>query len=132
MTGFRIYQCPRCELRFTSSSEMESHLADDHRPRADLDDQGPAAKASAPPPQPHAPPQPVESAAEPARAGPAEPRQRHWIAVVAAAAGLAVLVLLIVLVSTPATLISAALLVGLVAFYGWRASIRAGPRRRET
>lgn len=33
MTGMPIRQCPRCELRFTSSSELEDHLSNDHRPR---------------------------------------------------------------------------------------------------
>jgi hypothetical protein len=33
MTGMRIRQCPRCELRFPSSSELEDHLAQGHRPR---------------------------------------------------------------------------------------------------
>jgi hypothetical protein len=25
-----VYQCPRCELRFGSKSELEDHIADDH------------------------------------------------------------------------------------------------------
>ena len=25
-----VRQCPRCELRFTSESELKSHLMDDH------------------------------------------------------------------------------------------------------
>jgi hypothetical protein len=37
MTGVRIRQCPRCELRFTSSSELEYHLAYDHHPRPSAD-----------------------------------------------------------------------------------------------
>jgi hypothetical protein len=34
MTGLtHIHQCPRCELKFTSTSELEDHLSNDHRPR---------------------------------------------------------------------------------------------------
>lgn len=33
MTTIHIRQSPRCELRFTSSSELEDHLTNDHRPR---------------------------------------------------------------------------------------------------
>jgi hypothetical protein len=29
-----IHQCPRCELRFLSSSELEWHLLEDHGSRA--------------------------------------------------------------------------------------------------
>ena len=25
-----IFQCPECELRFTSASELDAHLRDDH------------------------------------------------------------------------------------------------------
>jgi hypothetical protein len=39
MTGLTyIHQCPRCELRFTSSSEMQQHLRDDHRPRPPVEE----------------------------------------------------------------------------------------------
>jgi hypothetical protein len=37
MTGMRIRHCPRCELRFTSSSELDYHLAYDHHPRPSAD-----------------------------------------------------------------------------------------------
>ncbi|MGI8574566.1 MAG: hypothetical protein ACR2MA_04320 [Egibacteraceae bacterium] len=30
-----IHQCPRCELRYSSESEMKSHLVDDHHVNAD-------------------------------------------------------------------------------------------------
>jgi nucleotide-binding universal stress UspA family protein len=33
-----VRQCPRCELRFTSSSELEYHLSNDHHPRPRNDD----------------------------------------------------------------------------------------------
>src|SRR3954452_23623559 len=47
MTTMHIRQCPRCELRFTSSSELQDHLTNDHRPRRDVSD---IVAASAPPP----------------------------------------------------------------------------------
>jgi nucleotide-binding universal stress UspA family protein len=33
MTRMHVRQCPRCELRFTSSSELDYHLSNDHHPR---------------------------------------------------------------------------------------------------
>src|SRR3954452_19909080 len=58
MTGMHIRQCPRCELRFTSSSELEDHLANDHRPRSRI------AEAVIPAAIPKPPsPSPPESAA---------------------------------------------------------------------
>jgi hypothetical protein len=49
MTTMHIRQCPRCELRFTSSSELEYHLSNDHRPRPSNDDDEVAAAAPNPP-----------------------------------------------------------------------------------
>lgn len=45
MTRMHVRQCPRCELRFTSSSELEYHLSNDHRPRLSNDDDEFAAAA---------------------------------------------------------------------------------------
>lgn len=53
MTGMHIRQCPRCELRFTSSSELEDHLSNDHRPRSRIDEAViPAAIPEPPSPSP--------------------------------------------------------------------------------
>src|SRR5207244_7477522 len=48
MTGMHIRQCPRCELRFTSSSELEYHRSNDHHPRPSNDDEDAAAAPSPP------------------------------------------------------------------------------------
>jgi hypothetical protein len=47
-----IHQCPRCELRFTSNSEVEWHLLEDHGsrlaiPRSTVATSGPMPSPSA-------------------------------------------------------------------------------------
>lgn len=50
MTTMQVRHCPRCELRFTTSSELEQHLRDDHpAPAADLG--GEPALVAAPTPE---------------------------------------------------------------------------------
>src|SRR3954447_17825413 len=61
MTRMHIRQCPRCELRFTSSSELEYHLSNDHHPRPSSDDDEVAAATPNLPSAPQA-----ESGADPA------------------------------------------------------------------
>jgi hypothetical protein len=49
MLTLRVRQCPRCVLRFGSSSELEQHLRLDHRPATTSpQSEPPAARASAP------------------------------------------------------------------------------------
>ena len=113
MTGIRIHQCPQCELRFTSRSELEHHLADDHRPRAaNVSD-----PMTAPEPATQQPNQP-EPTPERTLARPAKPARSPWLVV--AAAMLVVLVLLIVLGQGVAAWIVGALLVTLAVLLGRR------------
>src|SRR5262249_17403322 len=113
MTGIRIHQCPQCELRFTSRSELEHHLADDHRPRpADISN-----PMTAQPPATQQPSQP-EPTAERTLARPANPARSPWLVV--AAAMLAGLVLLIVLGQAVAAWIVGVLLVTLAVLLGRR------------
>jgi len=53
MSGLtHIHQCPRCELRFTSTSELEYHLSNDHHPRrpAEIEPTAVIVDPGAPPP----------------------------------------------------------------------------------
>jgi hypothetical protein len=120
MTGLHIRQCPRCELRFTSSSELEDHLSNDHRPlpRADLP---PAAVAARAPAQPKPRPAPSDNLATQARS-----RLAGWVVAVA---GLTIMILTALFASTLTALITVVLM--LAAFYGWRARGRGrSPLRR--
>jgi hypothetical protein len=122
MTGVRIRQCPRCELRFTSSSELEDHLSTDHRP-------------SPPPEVPHTSPSPspvqTSSTSRSTPSATSSPAIRPggrllvWLLVLTC---LVVAALVIWLVSTPAALVVAAV-VALGAAYTWRAHARAERHR---
>ena len=118
MTGIRIHQCPQCELRFTSSSELEHHLADDHRPRANANNPPTAPQEpaeSAPGPQSKEP----EPAAEPTRTAAANRARLPWHVVLGAAL-VAVLVVLIVVGYAVAAWVVGAMLVALTVFLSWR------------
>ena len=116
MTSVHIRQCPRCELRFTSSSELEHHLIEDHRPRRSTDDQSPAAPATVPTPQ--------RLSRDSARTDVIPPPRSHvpvWLIAVTA------LVLVLAMVSFAPTLTSAittALIVVMASGFWWRARIR--------
>ncbi len=128
MTGMAVRQCPQCALRFTSSSELEHHLADDHarRPRA------------------AAPPTSSLSQVGEARAAPrtlSDPRARTdaparqpastatgWLVVVLLAA-VGVVAVVAWLGSATETLITAILLLALAATFQWRRRVRARLRR---
>lgn len=70
MTWMHIHQCPRCELRFTSRSELEDHLSNDHHPRpTNGADELVAAATNLPP---GCPPAPVDDLPE------APPASRGW------------------------------------------------------
>ena len=119
MTGMRIRQCTRCELRFTSSSELEYHLANDHRPRQSLDNRGVV------------PPAPVVPASVPSETRripdpPRSPRPLMRIRVILLA-GLLLVVVVVVSWLAPASiaLITVALVALLALCYRWRARGRA-------
>jgi hypothetical protein len=119
VTLMHIRQCPRCELRFTSSSELDDHLINDHRPR-----QSPGNSAIEFSPQPAAAlqgPAPDPPADDPA----AWPRfrGRTWIVVLV---GLLLIVLTGWLATTPTALIISGLIVLVAGSYLWRTSV--GPR----
>jgi hypothetical protein len=132
MTNVHIRQCPRCELRFTSSSELEHHLIEDHRPRRSTADQSPAAPATVPTPQRLSresartdviPPQRLSR--DSARTDVIPPPRSHvpvWLIAVTA------LVLVLAMVSFAPTLtaaITTALIVVMASGFWWRARIRA-------
>ncbi len=128
MTGLvHIHQCPRCVLRFTSTSEMQDHLSNDHRPRERADSS----------PTVHAPPVAVVTAVT----TPAPPQPRTAPSVdhtargsrllgwVLTLAGLALIILTAWFTSTPTAVITTVLVLGLAASYAWRARSGALQRR---
>ncbi len=122
MTLMHIRQCPRCELRFTSSSELDDHLINDHRPR-----RSPENSALASSPQPAAPPQapaPVAPADE--LAASSRSRKRSWTV---ALVGLLVIALAAWLAPTPTAVVISGLIVLAAGWYLWRAPGRAARRR---
>jgi hypothetical protein len=122
MTTMHIRQCPRCELRFTSSSELQDHLTNDHRPRRDASDAVVVPAPGAPHRTPVAAPPPV---ARPATA-------HHLRALTSALAliGLVLIALVAWLAPTSTALITSASVVLLALCYLWRARIRTRMRRR--
>jgi Flp pilus assembly protein TadB len=121
MTGMRIRQCPRCGLRFTSSSELEDHLAQDHRPRQTTAVSHTTARVASPA-QTRPLHDPDGRPRVHRRAGLlAWPLFAAWLVIVALAAWLA---------SSPAALVAATLVVvASTAAYGWRTWARAEQRR---
>src|SRR5690242_17997045 len=120
MTTMRIRQCPRCELRFTSSSELQDHLTNDHRPRRDASEAVVAPVPAAPQTTPAAAPPPV-----------ARPATAHRLRALTSALALTAVVLIALvawLAPTPIALITSALVVLLAMYYLWRARIRRGRR----
>jgi hypothetical protein len=117
MTGLtHIRQCPRCELRFTSSSELEYHLANDHHPRR------PVAVKTADVMAPAVAPLLAPPAAE--GNGMAAPsRGPRRAAVTLAVFGAAIILLAALFTSTSTMLIVIGLAV-LVGSYAWRAHVR--------
>jgi Flp pilus assembly protein TadB len=123
MTGMRIRQCPRCELRCTSSSELEHHLSMDHpTPKPDLFVPAVVVGSS---PQPRA----QTPRATDAKAGRRFSRRRGWAPWLLVAGGLIVIAVVLWAVPTPAALVAGALVVALAGAYAWRAHARAGQRR---
>jgi uncharacterized membrane protein YccC len=123
MTALHIRQCPRCELRFTSSSELDYHLANDHRPRPAVDDAPPTTVRTPLPPPDHPSQATVNDLAPVPRSG-----VSTWIVTLAS-------LLLITLAgwigSIPTALITAGLVVILVACYRWRHTARTSLLRRQ-
>lgn len=114
MSGLtHIHQCPRCELRFTSSSELEYHLSNDHRPRRSVDVEPAAVKgpAAAPPPTPGSEGNEIAASA----------RSRQGATVTLALAGAVIVLLAALATSTSTTLIIIGLVLVLVGCYSWRA-----------
>ena len=119
MTGMRIRQCPRCELRFTSSSELDYHVAYDHHPRPSAD--GPRAAVATLV-------RPVPVRAEPDRTV----ATRRWSRLPGWILGSIVVALFFLIgsfVSPRTTVISVGLALALTGFYVWWARTRAGLRR---
>jgi hypothetical protein len=124
MTGMRIRQCPRCELRFTSSSELEDHLSMDH-PTPQPEPFLPAVVvASSPQPRARTP-----APATDAKARRRVSRRRGWAPWLLMAGGLIVIAVVLWAVSTPAALVAVAPVVALAGAYAWRAHAREGQRR---
>lgn len=120
MTSTHIRQCPRCELRFTSSSELEDHLANDHRPRRNFSDE--VAVPAVPPAPSHVtvpviPPLSDAAATPWSRVRTARP----WVLAVA---GVLLIALVAWLAPTSTALITSALIVVLALCYRWRARVR--------
>ena len=125
MTMMHIRQCPRCELRFTSSSELEDHLTNDHRPLEDHSDVTVAPAPSAALSQlPDVEPSPVVS--------PAAARGLRVLTWVFALAGLLLIGLMAWLASTATAVITSALVVLLALCYLWRARTRTRTRSRSS
>jgi hypothetical protein len=132
MTGLtHIHQCPRCELRFTSTSELEYHLSNDHRPRRPVED----VPAIVIPPAvvPAAPPPPVRDIVNTA-SGPRNTanaaRGSRRVGTTLAVIGAAMIVLAAVFTSTLTTAIVIGLVLVLIGCYVWRANGRR--RHRDT
>jgi hypothetical protein len=124
MTALHIRQCPRCELRFTSSSELDYHLSNDHRPRATVDEPGSNPVAAPPPPPPsHASQATVTDLAAASRS--------QVLAWVVALTGLFLVILAAWIASIPIALITAGLVLVLVGCYGWRHAARMRLLRRQ-
>jgi hypothetical protein len=124
MTALHIRQCPRCELRFTSSSELDYHLSNDHRPRATVDEPGFTPVAAPPPPPPsHASQATVTDLAAASRS--------QVLAWVVALTGLFLVILAAWIASIPIALITAGLVLVLVGCYGWRHAARMRLLRRQ-
>jgi Flp pilus assembly protein TadB len=122
MTTMHIRQCPRCELRFTSSSELQDHLTNDHRPRRD-----PSDNLAVPPPpvRTHTP-----APAPPLMVGPAAAPRSRAVAWVLALVGLLLIALVAWLASPLIALITSAWVVLLALCYLWRFRIRTRTRHR--
>lgn len=123
MTTMHIRQCPRCVLRFTSSSELEDHLRNDHRPRQSLDEGLVSSPQTSVESQMSVP---VQNVDEPV----ISPRS-HVRAWMSAAAGVLMIALVAWLALRATGLITIALVVLLVVCYQWRARARARLRRRR-
>jgi Flp pilus assembly protein TadB len=123
MIGMPVRQCPRCELRFTSRSELEYHLANDHQPPRAAIPPTTVAVVEAPSEDPS--PQPTQTSMSAASAPHGTRRWSHPIGWLFLVVGLVVIALLAWLASTPAALIAAAAVVALTAAYLWRARTRA-------
>jgi hypothetical protein len=132
MTGLtQIHQCPRCVLRFTSKSELDYHLSNDHTPRPRIE-QGAASVASTAV-SPAIAVTPTVADPEPARI--AARRRSAWsVAWIFGAVGALAVVVAAVASSTSTTLIVLGLAVALVGSYGWIEHVRrwhAGAGRRD-
>ena len=106
MTTMHIRQCPRCELRFTSSSELQDHLTNDHRPRRD-----PGAVVVAPAPQSLPPGQTADAAPV---VGPAPAPRSRPLGWVLALSGVVLIALVAWQAPTSTALITSAWIVLLV------------------
>jgi hypothetical protein len=129
MIGMPVRQCPRCELRFTSRSELEYHLSNDHQP-----------------PRAEIPPVTIDVVEAPVEVSSMQTTQNSTNSIDAASApdsthrwlgpsgwlflvvGLVVIALLGWLPSTAAALIAAALVVVMAAANMWRARTRTPQR----
>jgi hypothetical protein len=124
MTALHIRQCPRCELRFTSSSELDYHLSNDHRPRATVDEPGSTPVAAPPPP-------PRSHASQAAVTDLAAASRSQVLAWVITLTGLFLVILAAWIASIPIALITAGLVLVLVGCYGWRHAARMRLLRRQ-
>jgi hypothetical protein len=119
MIGMPVRYCPRCELRFTSRSELEDHLSLDHRPPARVA-VSPASVVEDEPSDPSQP-SPATTAVRDQVAS-FGPRLRTnvmgWLLLLV---GLVIVAAIAWLASTPAAFIAAALVVAWAAVYRWRA-----------
>jgi|SRR6185312_793700 hypothetical protein len=122
MTTMHIRQCPRCVLRFTSSSELEDHLTNDHRPRP--------TPASLAPAAPTAPVEPMP-VLEPTVGGHIASSRSRGPGVVALVAGLLLVAIVAWLAPAGTALITGALVVLLAVCYRSRARARALIRVRR-
>jgi hypothetical protein len=128
MTALHIRQCPRCELRFTSSSELDYHLSNDHRPRATVDEPGSTPVAAPPPPPPPPPPSHASQAIVTDLAAASRSQVLAWVV---ALTGLFLVILAAWIASIPIALITAGLVLVLVGCYGWRHAARMRLLRRQ-
>ena len=117
MTGLHIRQCPRCELRFTSSSELDYHLSNDHHKRPSAHDERPAPALLSPASTPPRAPFPSVPSI------PMSPRVRVPVWMVTLA-GAALIIVVALFEPTSTALITTGLVVGLVVCYRWRARVR--------
>jgi hypothetical protein len=124
MTALHIRQCPRCELRFTSSSELDYHLSNDHRPRATVDESGATPVAAPPPP----PPSHASQATVTDLAAASHSQVLAWVVTLT---GLLLVILAASIASIPIALITAGLVLVLVGCYRWRHAARMRLLRRQ-